>query len=88
MQMPRTREQLERAARDAEKWLDDMDPADVNAPGTGSSDLRRIGAALSTVAQAEADLQTAVRDAKLHGRSWADIAIVSFSVGVLRRATI
>lgn len=81
--MPRTREQLERAAAEAEQWLDAMDPAELDRPTADASDLRRIGAALSGVAAAENELTQAVRAARANGRSWGDIAVV---LGVSRQA--
>jgi len=42
--MPRTRQELERAAADAELWLDSLDPATSRADDP--IDLRRIGLAL------------------------------------------
>ena len=81
--MPRTREQLEKAAADAERWLDAMDPAELDRPGTDAADLRRIGVALSAVASAETELGHTVRAARGNGRSWGDIAIV---LGVSRQA--
>jgi hypothetical protein len=48
--MPRTREDLERAAADAEAWPDSLDPeaAEIDDP----ADLRRMGAASTTLAAA------------------------------------
>lgn len=81
--MPRTREQLEQAAADAERWLEQMDPVELNAPEADSTDLRRIGLALSAVAASEAELAEAVRAARANGRSWADIGMV---LGISRQA--
>ena len=81
--MPRTREQLEQAAADAERWLDQLDPAELNTPEADSTDLRRIGLALGAVAAAEAELAEAVRAARASGRSWGDIGMV---LGISRQA--
>jgi hypothetical protein len=40
--MPRTREQLQQAAEDAERWLDALDPKAIASPDTDASRLRRI----------------------------------------------
>ncbi len=48
--MPRTREELERAAADAEAWLDSLDPETVEAEDP--NDLRRIGLAVRDAAAA------------------------------------
>lgn len=79
--MPRTREQLEQAAADAEAWLDSLDPAET--PAEDPRDLRRIGLALADVAKAEGDLADAVADARRNGRSWGEIALV---LGVSKQA--
>ena len=79
--MPRTREQLERAAAEAEAWLDSLDPAETAAEDP--RDLRRIGLALADVARAERDLADAVADARRNGRSWSEIALV---LGVSKQA--
>lgn len=81
--MPRTRAQLEQAAADAEAWLDNLDPSELDSPAADATDLRRIGAALTATASAESELTEAVRLARANGRSWADIAIV---LGVSREA--
>lgn len=79
--MPRTREELEQAAADAEAWLDQLDP-DVT-PAEDAADLRRIGLALQAVASSEAELADAVAAARTQGRSWELIALV---LGVSRQA--
>jgi hypothetical protein len=79
--MPRTREQLEKAAAEAEAWLDSLDPAET--PAEDPRDLRRIGLALADVAKAERDLADAVADARRNGRSWGEIALV---LGVSKQA--
>jgi hypothetical protein len=79
--MPRTREELEKAAADAEAWLDALDPAAT--PAEDTADLRRIGLALKRVADAEAELADAVAAARAHGRSWGDIGLV---LGISRQA--
>ncbi len=79
--MPRTREQLEAAAADAEAWLDSLDPA--TTPVEDTADLRAIAAAMNEVAAAEANLSAAVAAARSQGRSWGRIAMV---LGVSRQA--
>ena len=79
--MPRTREELEQAAADAEAWLASLDPADT--PAEDPRDLRRIGLALTDVVAAERELRDAVAEARRNGRSWSEIALV---VGVSRQA--
>ncbi|MGH3942387.1 MAG: sigma-70 family RNA polymerase sigma factor [Pseudonocardiaceae bacterium] len=81
--MPRTRAQLEQATADAEAWLDTLDPSELDNPDAEATDLRRIGTTLGTVVAAERELTEAVRLARAHGRSWADIAMV---LGVSREA--
>jgi hypothetical protein len=71
--MPRTREQLEQAAADAEAWLDQLDPD--TTPADDISDLRAIAEAMLAVAGAQAELEEAVSRARANGRSWGRIAI-------------
>lgn len=76
--MPRTREQLEQAAAEAEAWLDELeqaDPAVVMAGMEDLSDLRAIAEAVLAVAGAQAELEEAVCRARANGRSWGRIAI-------------
>lgn len=79
--MPRTREELEQAAAAAEAWLDALDPTET--PAEDPRDLRRIGLALTDVANAERELRDAVNAARDNGRSWGEIALV---LGVSRQA--
>lgn len=79
--MPRNREDLERAAAEAEEWLDDLDPADVMAEDT--TDLRAITAALARIAADERELRAAVGAARSAGRSWGRIAL---ALGVSKQA--
>ena len=79
--MPRTREQLQQAAAEAEAWLDTLDPADTSVEDP--RDLRRIGLALTDVANGEQELAKAVADARRRGRSWGEIALV---LGVSKQA--
>jgi hypothetical protein len=74
MLMPRTQDQMEQAARDAEAWLDSLDP-DVTRPND-SDDLRRIGRALGGVVDAQTELGEAVAAARAGGRSWARIGLI------------
>lgn len=79
--MPRTQEELKKAALDAEAWLDSVDPAELEAENT--DDLRAIAVALASVADAEAQLRDAVVAARLGGRSWGRISMV---LGVSKQA--
>jgi hypothetical protein len=85
MGMPRTREQLERAAAEAEAWLDNLDPDDPSVTVDDTSDLRAIGDALGRVAAAERELEQAVRAARTNGRSWGRIGMV---LGVSKQAAL
>lgn len=79
--MPRTREELERAAADAEAWLDGLDPAAT--PAEDPADLRRIGLALRGVADEQRQVEDAVAAARGNGRSWGEIGLI---LGVSRQA--
>lgn len=81
--MPRTREQLEQAAADAERWLDDLDPDDPNTDVSDPADLRAIGQALSRVATAENELADAVHTARAQGRGW---GLIGMALGISRQA--
>ena len=81
--MPRTREELEAAAAEAERWLDDLDPAVLARPDARADDLRDISAALTELAEAERHLAAAVKAARAYGRSWGTIGIV---LGVSKQA--
>jgi hypothetical protein len=79
--MPRTREQLEQAALDAEAWLDQLDPDAT--PAEDISDLRSVAEAVGRVAAAQNALEDAVRQARANGRSWGRIAL---ALGTSRQA--
>ena len=79
--MARTPEQLQQATRDAEEWLDTLDPANSKAGDT--TDLRSIAEAADTVHAAEARLRETVEVARAHGRSWGRIGM---ALGVSRQA--
>lgn len=79
--MPRTREELERAAAEAESWLDSLDPA--STPAEDPADLRRIGLALRGLADQQGEVDSAVAAARANGRSWAEIGLV---LGVSRQS--
>ena len=81
--MPRTREQLEQAAADAEQWLDQLDPDAPDVHVDHVRDLRDISAALHQVSTAEQAVDAAVATAREHGRSWTEIARI---LGVSRQA--
>lgn len=71
MQMPRTREEIEQAADEAETWLDSLDPAVT--PAEDPADLRRIGLALRGLADQQHEVDAAVAAARANGRNWAEI---------------
>lgn len=79
--MPRTRQELERAAAQAESWLDSLDPAVT--PAEDPADLRRIGLALRGLVEGQRAVDEAVAAARANGRSWADIGLV---LGISRQA--
>jgi hypothetical protein len=79
--MPRTRQELERAAADAELWLDSLDPATNRADDP--IDLRRIGLALRSLAVEQRELDEGVAAARANGRSWSEIGLV---LGISRQA--
>lgn len=81
--MPRTREQLQQAATDAERWLDSLDPTAVALPDADASRLRRIGAAVRAVATSQVELADAVADARRYGHTWTQIAVM---LGTSRQA--
>ncbi len=79
--MPRTRDQIEEAAAEADAWLDSLDPA--TTPVEDTSDLRVVVTAMNEVAAGEARLAGAVTAARVNGRSWGRIAMV---LGVSKQA--
>lgn len=81
--MPRTREQLQQAADDAERWLDSLDPAAIASPDADASHLRRIGAAVGSAAASQTELAEAVAAAREHGHTWTQIATM---LGTSRQA--
>lgn len=83
MIMPRTREQLQQAADDAERWLDSLDPAAVTSPDADACRLRRIANAVRGAATSQAELADAVVDARDHGHTWSQIATM---LGTTRQA--
>lgn len=83
MRMPRTREQLQQAAVDAERWLEALDPAAIAAPEADATRLRRIGAAVRADAANQTELAEAVAAAREHGHTWAQIATM---LGTSRQA--
>ena len=66
---------------DVERWLDELDP-DV-APAQEASDLAAIGRAVDDRSRAEALLETLVRDARAHGKSW---TMIGLALGVSKQA--
>lgn len=81
--MPRTKEQLQQAADDAERWLDSLDPAAIASPEADASWLRRIGVAVRAAATSQAELAEAVIAAREHGHTWTQIATM---LGTSRQA--
>lgn len=81
--MPRTREQLDQAAGDAERWLDSLDPAAIASPDADASHLRRLGAAVRSVAASQTELTEAVAAAREHGHTWTQVATM---LGTSRQA--
>lgn len=81
--MPRTREQLQQAADDTERWLDSLDPAAIASPDADASHLRRIGAAVRSAAASQTELAEAVAAAREHGHTWTQIATM---LGTSRQA--
>ncbi len=79
--MPRTKEELEEAAIEAESWLDNLDPDTLKAEDI--ADLRAIVVAVSHIADSEHQLANAVQSARSNGRSWSRIAIM---LGVSKQA--
>lgn len=79
--MPRTRQELERAAADAEAWLDSLDPE--TAPAEDPVDLRQIGLALAELVKQQKRLDDAVIAARRNGRSWGQIGLV---LGISKQA--
>lgn len=79
--MPRTHEELQQAAADAEAWLDALDPDQT--PADDTADLRRVGLAVQHVATSQDELTQAVHSARSNGRSWARIATI---LGVTRQS--
>jgi hypothetical protein len=81
MSMPRSADELEQAALDAEAWLDTLDPSELK--GEDISDLRAITQGVADLADAQQQLVEAVRVARQHGRSWGRIGM---ALGVSRQA--
>ncbi|MGB4689795.1 MAG: hypothetical protein WBH16_06290 [Candidatus Nanopelagicales bacterium] len=79
--MARTPKQLATAAEETEVLLDQLDVENVQAADI--SDLQKIASAVQSIAQGQADLATAVAQARANGRSWARIATV---LGVSKQA--
>ncbi len=79
--MPRTPEQLERAAAEVEAWLETLNP--VDHPAEDTTDLRAIAVAVGDIAEGERRLREAVAEARSNGRSWGRI---SMALGVTKQA--
>ncbi|MGI8815247.1 MAG: hypothetical protein ACR2G2_08180 [Pseudonocardia sp.] len=79
--MPRTREQIEQAAREAADYIENLSDDEVEfhpAP-----DLAALGLALAAVSASEANLAGTVAVARANGRSWSEIGMV---LGVSKQA--
>lgn len=83
MTVPRTSAQLARAAAEAERWLDGLDPAELNSSGTDASALRRLGGAVRASAASQGEVAAAVDAARAAGHPWRQIAAV---LGTSRQA--
>ncbi len=81
--MPRTREQIARAAADAEAWLNSLDPDTVEVDKI--IDLRVLAEAVTQLGAAEQAVADAVHAARDNGRSWGRIAAV---LGVSRQSAL
>lgn len=81
--VPRTRQQLQRAADDAERLLDALDPSALGLPIADATHLRRISAAVSAVAASQSELAASVGAARDHGHTWTQIAAL---LGTSRQA--
>lgn len=81
--MPRTREQLAQAAKDAEHWLDTLDPSAIASPDADASRLRGIADAMREIASGETHLAEAVLEARRFGHTWTQIATM---LGTSRQA--
>lgn len=81
--VPRAPDDVEAAARDAQRWLEEIDPALLRDDASSAEDLRAIGTALNEIAASEQRLAEAVVAARANGRSWAAIGLV---LGVSKQA--
>jgi hypothetical protein len=79
--MSRTRDELDRAAADAEAWLDSLDPG--TTPFEDASDLRRVGEAARSLAESAGEVEAAVVAARRNGRSW---GLIALALGISRQA--
>ena len=66
---------------DVEGWLNELDPDE--SPAQEASDLAAIARAVDDRDRAEALLETLVRDARAHGKSW---AMIGLALGVSKQA--
>ena len=81
--MARTREQIEQAGRDAEAWLDNLDPAVFTKPEADATDLRHLAEATTRLANATNEQAEAVQRARYNGKTWTEIAAI---LGISRQA--
>ena len=79
--MPRSAEELEQAAAEAEAWLDGLDPDELAAEDI--SDLRAIARGVADLASAQQRILETVQAARKNGRSWGRIGM---ALGVSRQA--
>lgn len=79
--MPRTPDDLDRAAADAMDWLDGLDADDLEP--SVPAELAAVAFARHRIAVAERELADAVAKARAAGHSW---AAVGRTLGVTRQA--
>jgi hypothetical protein len=80
--MARTKQELDQAAADAEKWIDSIGPEDL---GRVPDDLASVTAAATAANLAKSELEEAVLEARKQGRSWGRIGL---HLGVSRQAAL
>ena len=81
--IPRSREQLQQGAADAERWLDSLDPAAIASPDADAGRLRRVANAVRSVANDHVELAEAVTEARKYGHTWTQVAAM---LGTSRQA--
>jgi hypothetical protein len=81
MPMPRTQEEIEKAAAEASAWLDELDPDTV--PGRDATPLRDLRHAFEDHAMTGRRVAEAVAVARAQGFSWGAIGMV---LGISKQA--